>query len=222
MHTDCKYITALLENDTPLIKALYQKNYPAAEKYVLYKGGDSELADDLFQRAIILVYEKAMRLHQKAAAENQPFECFLSAPVGAYLLGIVDKLLREHFRKDDKYKNNALLYTESIAEIATFLQEEKIIDYRVRISENETYIANGRITELLKSMLAEMLVTDEQFDRIAPCLEKLPPYCTSLLEMRLLDQLPLSEIARIKESNNNAIGVRINKCLTKLRECYNK
>ena len=73
-HQDQKYIDALVYNDTSLINELYQKYAGKIKAMILKNNGDETDAADVFQEALMSIYQKA---------KNDSFT--LTCPLDAYL-----------------------------------------------------------------------------------------------------------------------------------------
>lgn len=58
-HEDQKYIQALKENDIPLIEEIYKKYADLIQSLVLQNNGTIEEAKDLFQDALLIMYDYA-------------------------------------------------------------------------------------------------------------------------------------------------------------------
>ena len=58
-HQDQKYIDALVNNDTSLINELYQKYAGKIKAMILKNNGDETDAADIFQEALVSIYQKA-------------------------------------------------------------------------------------------------------------------------------------------------------------------
>lgn len=71
--------------------ALYKKAFPIAARYVARMGGSLEEAQDIFQDALVIYYEKVA----SAQAENIVSE-------KAYLLGIAKKLWLQRYQSSNK------------------------------------------------------------------------------------------------------------------------
>jgi RNA polymerase sigma factor (sigma-70 family) len=59
-HQEQELLKALAANDNSVIEAIYKDNYPAIQLFVLSNNGSADDAMDLFQEAMILLYEKAV------------------------------------------------------------------------------------------------------------------------------------------------------------------
>lgn len=60
MHSDQQYIEALRHQDQAGIRAIYQQHARAAARWVGQRGGSEADAQDIFQEALMTVYEKAL------------------------------------------------------------------------------------------------------------------------------------------------------------------
>ncbi len=61
LHTDNKFLTALLENDERLIRQLYDDCQERVIRFIESKGGTRMEGDEVFQEAILVVYRKARK-----------------------------------------------------------------------------------------------------------------------------------------------------------------
>ncbi|NAS31136.1 sigma-70 family RNA polymerase sigma factor [Flavobacteriaceae bacterium R38] len=69
-------IQGILDGDSLILKEFYKKTYPGVRNYVLKNSGKEEDAEDVFQDALVLVY-------QKLKAKNLQLNCELSTYVHA-------------------------------------------------------------------------------------------------------------------------------------------
>ncbi|AXT51158.1 sigma-70 family RNA polymerase sigma factor [Aquimarina sp. BL5] len=107
-----KIITAFINDDDKVIKEFYQKNLPVVSIYVTQNHGNQDDAKDVFQDAMIIIYEKIK-------TNTLDIKCAL----GTYVCGISRNLWRNRLRKDNK-----LLIKTNI--IIPDIEEEKIpIEY---------------------------------------------------------------------------------------------
>jgi RNA polymerase sigma factor (sigma-70 family) len=91
-HQDQQYIDALLENDTSLINELYHKYASKIKAMVLKNNGTEADAADIFQEALVSLYQRAKR---------EPF--VLTCPLDAYLYLICkNKWINELNKKANK------------------------------------------------------------------------------------------------------------------------
>lgn len=59
-HSDQELLKSLASNDNDVIKAIYKDNFPTIQLFVMSNNGSSDDAMDLFQEAMILLYEKSV------------------------------------------------------------------------------------------------------------------------------------------------------------------
>ena len=71
--------------------ALYKKAFPQVARYIARRGGDLQIAQDIFQDALVIYYERL------TFAKN---EIILNEK--AFLLGVSKKLWLQHYRLDNK------------------------------------------------------------------------------------------------------------------------
>jgi len=54
-----EFLRGLAANDRDIIEAIYRDNYPMIQAFILNNSGNSDEARDIFQEAMIVLYEKA-------------------------------------------------------------------------------------------------------------------------------------------------------------------
>lgn len=74
IHTDQRYVQALLENDTLLVREIYDKYAGKVRQYILANSGSEDDAADIFQESLIDIYNQAKH---KGLQLTCPFEPFL-------------------------------------------------------------------------------------------------------------------------------------------------
>jgi RNA polymerase sigma factor (sigma-70 family) len=74
MHTDHRYIVALLNNDTVLIEEIYIRYAGKIKWMILKNNGDENDAADIFQESLVAIYQKAKTQNFVLTC---PFEAFL-------------------------------------------------------------------------------------------------------------------------------------------------
>lgn len=119
---------ALLANRTQVLTELYRQSFPPVCRYIGRRGGSEADAQDVFQDALVLLYEQATS-----------GTLVLTASVSTYLLGISRNLWRQELRR------RARLAPEALSEeLAAGLAEETeapaesafaVLDYVERLSE---------------------------------------------------------------------------------------
>lgn len=74
IHTDQRYLQALLENDVPIVREIYDKYAGKVRQYVLANSGSEDDAADIFQESLIDIYNQAKN---KGLQLTCPFEPYL-------------------------------------------------------------------------------------------------------------------------------------------------
>jgi len=98
-HSDKKYIDALLTNDEPLLKELYQKCFGKIKNFVTNNHGTNDDAWDLLQEAMLSIFYKL---------KQQPF--ILTCPFDAFIYIVCRNLWIKELRK--KHENRVTLGME--------------------------------------------------------------------------------------------------------------
>jgi RNA polymerase sigma factor (sigma-70 family) len=98
MHPDQKYIDALTSNNSQLLKELYEKFHRRIVNMVVQNGGTEAEAGDIFQDALLAIYNKA-----------RSGEFILSCPLDAFLYLIC----RNNWLKElEKRKNRGVTFRD--------------------------------------------------------------------------------------------------------------
>ena len=74
IHTDQRYITGLLQNDTVLVRDIYSRFAGKIRAYIIQNNGSEDDAADIFQESLIDIYQQAQ---YKGLQLTCPFEPFL-------------------------------------------------------------------------------------------------------------------------------------------------
>ncbi|WP_299187191.1 sigma-70 family RNA polymerase sigma factor [uncultured Aquimarina sp.] len=72
-HSDQKYIQALLDNDSMVLKEIYQKFAPKVVNYIKKNSGDESNAQDIIQETLITIYNQA---REKKLILTCPFDAY--------------------------------------------------------------------------------------------------------------------------------------------------
>ncbi len=73
LHTDQKYIEALLKNDTAVLKEIYENFAPKVVGYIKKNNGDASRAQDIIQETLITIYNQA---REKGLQLTCPFDAY--------------------------------------------------------------------------------------------------------------------------------------------------
>ena len=73
IHTDQRYITGLLQNDTALVREIYDRFATKAKGYILQNSGSEDDAADIFQESLIDIYQQGLHKDLKLTCPFEPF-----------------------------------------------------------------------------------------------------------------------------------------------------
>lgn len=91
MHPDHRYIEAFRRNDERSIRELYRQHSAQTIRWVGSHGGSTEDAKDVFQEALVAIFEKAQNL-----------DFVLTCPIGALLHVIVSRKWVDRIRQKNR------------------------------------------------------------------------------------------------------------------------
>ncbi len=74
IHTDQRFIIALLQNDATIINEIYERFSQKVKTHILQNNGSEDDAADIFQEALVDIYRQAK---EKGLLLTCPFEAFL-------------------------------------------------------------------------------------------------------------------------------------------------
>lgn len=74
IHDDQRFIAGLLQNDSLLVKEIYERFAGKVKSYVLQNSGSEDDASDIFQESLVDIYQQALH---KGLELTCPFEAFL-------------------------------------------------------------------------------------------------------------------------------------------------
>ena len=73
IHEDQKYVVGLLENNSFIIQAIYDKFVPKVVNYIKQNSGDADQAQDIIQETIVTIYNQAK---DKGLQLTCPFDAY--------------------------------------------------------------------------------------------------------------------------------------------------
>ncbi len=82
------YVAAILNGDSTLLRQMYQKNFPLIKSLIQQNGGTEDDAKDVFQDAVMIIYEKA---------KHPGFQ--LTCQFGTYIYAVCKNLWRSRKQK---------------------------------------------------------------------------------------------------------------------------
>jgi len=175
-HEDQKYIDALLNNDSVLIREIYEKFASQCKRFVLRNSGDAEKANDVFQESLLYVFRKA---------KTKYFE--LSVPFGGYLYYVYRGKWLDELNKKGRF-NLRIQDIELFTDESTYIKELKFIIYKTcfdKLSDTCKEILGARFLKVGSKELADELqiepnTADQRMyhcrEKLKKCIEKHPDF----------------------------------------------
>jgi RNA polymerase sigma factor (sigma-70 family) len=150
-HSEQDLLKALASNDNTVIQAIYKENFPAIQLFVLSNNGSYDDAMDLFQEAMILLYEKAV------AGELE-----LNCKLKTYLYSICRRLWLKRLQQI-KRTGTPVETLEEIIPVEEDLEEQE--------KKNEAFLqmekAMQRLGEPCKSLLEAFYIHKKAMNEIS-------------------------------------------------------
>jgi len=150
-HPEQELLTGLAANDRQVIELIYKENFAAIQLFVLNNNGSSDDAMDLFQEAMILLYEKA-----------RAGELELNCKLKTYLYSVCRRLWLKRLQQSKRI-GSPIETLEEIVAVEEDLEEQE--------RKNETFLqmekALSQLGEPCKSLLEAFYVHKKQMADIA-------------------------------------------------------
>ena len=144
-------LAGLALNDSIVIEAIYRDNYPIIQALILNNNGNSDEARDIFQEAIVVIYEKAV-------SGNFELNCQLKT----YLYSICRRLWLKRLQQLQRFGN-----------LIEHLEETVVVEEDLELHEkhNADFImmeeAMNKIGEPCKSLLEAYYIQKKNMQEIA-------------------------------------------------------
>lgn len=117
-HEDQKYITGLLENNSFVIKSIYDKFAPKVINYIRNNSGDYDRAQDVIQESLITIFNQASQQNLK-----------LTCPFDAYFFLVCKRKwlneIKKTSNKEVTISDNDVSINEEQMAIETLIFEDK-------------------------------------------------------------------------------------------------
>ncbi len=143
MHSDHRYIEALRRSDERIIREIYKLHATQTIRWVVARGGSSDDAQDIFQEALVAIFEKA---------QNADF--VLSCPLGALLHVICSRKWVDSIRQKNRdagvRKKEEIRY-ETEAEGDVLVEAEEMLADQAK--HTRLRVAFLQISELCQRLL---------------------------------------------------------------------
>lgn len=151
-YTDLEFIEGLKHNNDAVLRALYKKYYNLVLKYVVNNSGNSEIAADIYQETIIVLYENVQKPEFQLTCQLQTFVFSIAKRLWL-------KQLRKHgqvVRLTDEDEEDVVDVTEEITE---HIKKESDIEKMNACMEN--------LGEPCKTLLKDFYVYKLSMDEIS-------------------------------------------------------
>jgi RNA polymerase sigma factor (sigma-70 family) len=144
-------LVGLALNDSAVVEAIYRDNYPVIQSFILNNSGNSDEARDIFQEAMIVIYEKAV-------SGNFELNCLLKT----YIYSVCRRLWLKRLHQLQRFGNLVEHMEETVA------VEE---DLELHEKHNSDFIlmetAMHKIGEPCKSLLDAYYLQKKNMQEIA-------------------------------------------------------
>jgi RNA polymerase sigma factor (sigma-70 family) len=144
-------LEGLASNDREVIEAIYRDNYPMIQGFILNNNGNSDEARDIFQEAMIVIYEKAV---------SGNFE--LNCQIKTYVYSVCRRIWLKRLQQYNRFTNEV----ESM--VGTVSVEEDVEEYEKRDQEFAMMEkAIGSLGEPCKSLIEAFYIQKRNMQDIA-------------------------------------------------------
>jgi RNA polymerase sigma factor (sigma-70 family) len=150
--TDQQFIEGLRTDDSLVLSALYKKYYNLVLKFVVNNSGSEEAARDIYQEAVIVLYENARR---------EDFQ--LSCQLQTYLYSIVRRLWLKELRRNGKTS----LFRETEEEDLVDVSEETDAHAKKEAEYNQLNRSMSSLGEPCATLLSDFYVRKLSMETIA-------------------------------------------------------
>ena len=144
-------LEGLAANDRQVIEAIYRENYPMVQAFILNNSGNGDEARDIFQEAMIVLFEKAV---------SGSFE--LNCQLKTYMYSVCRRLWLKRLQQLQRYGSLVENVEETIAVEEDLEMHEK---YNTDLVLMET--AMNKIGEPCKSLLDAYYIQKKNMQEIA-------------------------------------------------------
>ncbi|MCO6496212.1 MAG: sigma-70 family RNA polymerase sigma factor [Chitinophagaceae bacterium] len=154
LNDERELLKGLASHDPKAVELIYRQNYGAIESFIIKNNGFAEDARDVFQEAMVVLFEKA---------QSDSFE--LTCLIKTYLYSVCRRLWLKRIQKEKDQK----LYTPGLATLEETIPVEDDIDEHVKRNENLELMdsAMAKIGEPCKSLLEAFYLQKKSMPEIA-------------------------------------------------------
>jgi len=144
-------LDGLAANDTNVIEAIYRENYPAIKSFIIRNNGYPDDARDVFQEAMIVLFEKA-----------RSGSLVLSCQLQTYMYSVCRRLWLKKLQKQ-------IRFNQSIEPVHEIVAVEDDIEWHEKRNDDFIMMENAlqKIGEPCKSLLEAFYIEKRSMPEIA-------------------------------------------------------
>ena len=147
MHPDHRYIEALRRQDERLIREIYKEHAAQTIRWVVSRGGAASDAQDIFQDAVIALFEKAQNL-----------DFVLTCPLGALLHVICSRKWVDRHRQKNRdsgvRKEEEIRYASEADEDVLIEAEEVLAEEAKQVRLRAAFLQISELCQRLLTLLS--------------------------------------------------------------------
>ena len=148
---DQALLKGLAKSDKSAIEAIYRENYSMIQSFVLNNNGSTEDARDIFQEAMVVLYEK-----------SKDASFLLTSQIKTYVYSVCRRLWLKRLQQLNRYSGNIESMEESVS------VEEELDEHEKKNADfNMMETALGKIGEPCKSLLDAYYLQKKSMQDIA-------------------------------------------------------
>lgn len=133
-HKDQKYIEALLQNNSSLLREIYQKFSPKIIRYISQNSGDEDAAQDVIQETLVTIYHQAKEK-----------ELVLTVPFDAYFFLLCKRRWLNELKKSNK------IQVTNVEEFVSISDDAQKQVAETELFESRTALFQSKLKELSQS-----------------------------------------------------------------------
>lgn len=150
-NNDNHILEGLAKNNSEAIKEIYKKNFGLIQAFVINNKGSQDDARDIFQEAMITLYEKA---------NDESF--VLTSQIRTYLYSVAKNLWLKKLQKQSRYLNTEVVEMEETISVEEDLEYHEQKDEEFNIMQS----ALNNLGEPCKTLLEEFYLNNKDMAAI--------------------------------------------------------
>lgn len=144
-------LQGLARNDKKAVETIYRENYTTIQSLIINNNGSADDAKDIFQEAMIVLYEKA---------RSGSFE--LNCQIKTYLYSVARRLWLKRLQQASRYSGD-IGHAEAVVPVEDDIEEHTRRDQEFEMMNN----AIGSLGEPCKSLLEAFYLQKKNMQEIA-------------------------------------------------------